>query len=162
MSGKVRRGMQAQWLRRLGVLCGAGRRGDAPTRQLKYIIREEFGEVTNRLHWHALVAGIPQSMVRPTTCMFLMGFWEGIGGGMARIRVYDAAQDGVSYCTKGLEGVKDGHWSQAGANRYEVGKFGSSKDDSLMLIPSRTLLAEWKCAALESGRLTRLHRPGAE
>jgi len=74
--------------------------------------------------------------------MFMMGFWEGIGGGMARCRVYDAGQGAAEYIAKGLEG------ETGGANRYEVGKFG---DETLMLIPSDSLLAKWKRNAAKNG-----------
>lgn len=152
MSAKARHAMQFQWMRRLGAMHGGEKKGAASLRDLRFIIREEFGEQNSRLHWHALVSGLPQSLVRPTTCLFMMGFWEGIGGGMSRVRVFDTAQDGVSYVTKGLEGgIND--WTDQGANRYEIGKF--NQDDTLMLIPSHALLADWKSAARESGRLTR-------
>lgn len=152
MGAKARYAMMFQWFRRLAAMDGGERKGEAALRNLRFIIREEFGEQNSRLHWHALISGLKPSLVRPTTCLFMMGYWEGLGGGMARVRVFDAAQDGASYVIKGLEG--DGtDWTSQGANRYEVGKFNG--DDTLMLIPSRALLAEWKGAARESGRLTR-------
>lgn len=150
--------MQFQWMRRLAAMDQGERKGQAALRNLQFVIREEFGEHTNRLHWHALVSGLKPSLVRPTTCLFMMGYWEGIGGGMARVRVYDAAQDGASYLTKGLEGKGD--WTTSGANAYEVGKFNG--DQTLMLIPSTALLAEWKREAAASRGLTRLLTSGAE
>ena len=148
MSEKVRRSMQFQFLRRLAAMHGGEKSADAAFKDLTWILREEFGEVTNRLHWHALVSGVKSSLVRPTTCLFMMGYWEGIGGGMARIRVYDAGQDGASYVTKGLD---EEAFTSSGANRYEVGKFNG--DESLMLIPSNSLLLQWRGVAFESGRL---------
>jgi hypothetical protein len=148
MSEKVRRSMQFQFLRRLAAMHDGEKSADAAFKDLTWILREEFGEVTNRLHWHALVSGMKSSLVRPTTCLFMMGYWEGIGGGMARIRVYDARQDGASYVTKGLT---EDAFTSSGANRYEVGKFNG--DESLMLIPSNSLLDQWKRTAFESGRL---------
>ncbi len=153
MSAKCRHAMQFQWLRRLAAMDKGERRGGAALRDLRFLIREEFGEATNRLHWHALVSGLKPSLVRSTTCLFMMGYWEGIGGGMSRVRVFDAAQDGTSYMIKGLEATGN-DWTTQGANRYEIGKFNAG--DSLMLIPSRALLSDWRHAALESGRLTRL------
>ncbi len=153
MSAKARHSMQFQWMRRLAAMHQGEKKGDAALRNLRFVIREEFGEQNSRLHWHALVSGLKPSLVRTTTCLFMMGYWEGIGGGMARVRVYDAAQDGVSYVTKGLEG-KESDWSNSGANRYEVGKFNG--DETLMLIPSVSLLSDWRRDARESGRLTRL------
>lgn len=149
--------MQFQWLRRFAAF---GERGQKPQKfsDLQWIIREEFGEQTERLHWHALISGCPKGIVRSTTCLYMMGFWEGIGGGMARVRVYDPRQDGVDYMTKDLGHVD---LSTGGANGYEVGKFSTYKgDDSLMLIPSKSLLSEWKRVAndnrgLRSCTLTR-------
>lgn len=152
MSAKARHSMQFQWMRRLAAMHGGERRGEAALRNLRFIIREELGEQNQRLHWHALVSGLKPSLVTPNTCLFMMGYWEGIGGGMARVRVYDSAQDGLAYTLKGLESTGT-DWTTQGANRYEIAKFNG--DDVLMLIPSHTLLAEWKGAARESGRLTR-------
>lgn len=158
MSEKVRRSMQFQWLRRLAVMDSGARNPSLAWDSLYWVIREEFGEATNRLHWHALCGGLPQGIARPSTCMFMMGYWEGIGGGMSRVRVYDDGQDGSSYITKGLESLE----MLEGANRYEVGKFGTL-DDSLMLIPSKSLLAKWKALCVESGglRLAQARRKSA-
>lgn len=152
MGAKARYAMLFQWLRRLAAMDKGERKGGAALRGLTFIIREEFGEQNHRLHWHALISGLKPSLVRPTTCLFMMGYWEGIGGGMARVRVYNAALDGAEYTLKGLEGGFD-DWTTQGANRYEIGKFNG--DDTLMLIPSHSLLADWRAAARESGRLTR-------
>ncbi len=152
MSAKIRRSMVMQWLRRLGSMDKGERRGDAAMRELLFIVREEFGEQTNRLHWHALIGGIKPSLVTPHTCLFMMGYWEGIGGGMARCRVYDAEQDGAAYTVKELEGI-DPDWSRQGANGYEIRKFNG--DDTLMLIPSTALLATWRRGAAASRGLTR-------
>lgn len=152
MGEKTRRAMQFQFLRRLAAMHGGQKSEDAAFKELTWVLREEFGEVTNRLHWHALVAGLRGSLVRSTTCLFMMGYWEGIGGGMARIRVYDAGQDGASYITKGLN---EDSFTSGGANRYEIGKFNG--DETLMLIPSNSLLNQWKRDAFESGRLRLAH-----
>lgn len=149
MGAKARHAMQFQLLRYLASFGKKERRGDI-LQDTEFVIREEFGEQTERLHWHALVSGLKPSFVRQSTCLLTMGYWMGLGGGMTRIRVYDDARDGSSYVTKGLE---DSDFTKEGANRYEIGKFND--DQVLMLIPSHALLANWRGAALESGRLTR-------
>lgn len=153
MSTKARRAMQMQWLRRLALIGHKNREGllyRTRFEDLEWIIREELGEQTQRLHWHALLSGLPPGIVTPNTCMFSMGYWEGIGGGMARVRVYDPEQDAASYVLKGLEGTSD-KWSVNGANAYEVGKFkGQQGQEPLMLIVSDSLQAKWKRAAWES------------
>ena len=137
----VRRKMQFEFLRKISSMSGVA------WHQLEWVIREEFGEHTDRLHWHFLLNGLPPGMVRSSTCMFLMGFYEGIGGGMARIRTYDDRLSAASYMVKGLDG--------GGANSYEVNKFGfAAADGSVMLIPARSLHRQW-CADLE---LNRRHR----
>jgi hypothetical protein len=144
--------MQFELLRYLGSFGRERRRGQSALNDLRFIIREEFGEQTTRLHWHALVSGIKPSFVRDSTCLLTMGYWMGMGGGMTRIRVFDAEQDAASYMTKGLEDLSI-DTTNVGANRYEVGRFND--DDTLMLIPSNALLADWKREAFESGRLKR-------
>lgn len=132
MSEAVRRKMQFQFLRRVAAL------GKLHFNSLEWVIREEFGEATGRLHWHFLIAGMPAHNVTSNTNLFLMGYWEGMGGGMARIRLYDEGQNAASYICKGLE-------DSSGANAYEVGKFGyTAPDGSVMLIPAQSLLRQWK------------------
>lgn len=153
MSEKIRRGMQFEFLRRLAEM-GGGRRKSSFS-ELLWVIREEFGEVTNRLHWHCLLSGLPKGIISENTCLFMMGFWEGIGGGMSRIRVYNAEADGASYITKGLE-ARD--WTTQGANGYEVGKFRNyQSEESLMLIPSASLTSQWKAATFKSGGFSLPH-----
>lgn len=147
MSEQVRRSMQMKWLRRVSEFTGTKGRA-ASWENLTWVIREEYGESTDRIHWHALVGGLPLGVVKPTTCTYLMGYWEGMGGGMARIRVFDAGQGAAEYMAKGLEG------NMSGANRYEVGKFcprQGAQLEPLMLIPSKTLLAKWKRLAAKDG-----------
>jgi len=66
---------------------------------------------------------------------------------MSRIRVYEDGLNASDYITKGL----DSDFTLNGANSYEVGKFGAKSDGSLMLIPSKSLLASWRrlCTAAE-------------
>lgn len=140
----VRRKVQFEFLRKIASMSGV------PWHQLRWVIREEFGEHGDRLHWHYLLTGLPPGMVRSSTCMFLMGFYEGIGGGMARIRTYDSKLSAASYMLKGLD--------TGGANSYETGKFGfEASDGSVMLIPARSLFSQWK-RELEPNRRQRKAR----
>lgn len=151
MAQKIRRSLQFKLLRRLAAMGQKRGRERSGFDRLTWLVREEFGEATQRLHCHVLISGLPEGVVTTNTCMFLMGFWEGSGGGMARVRVYnEVGQGAASYMTKGLEHVD---FSKQGANSYEVGKFAA--DDSLMLIPSKSLIKQWKetSFASKSGRL---------
>jgi hypothetical protein len=55
-----------------------------------------------------------------------MRFWESLGGGMARARVFDVASEGPQYLLKSLEG----------GDLHESAKFGKRSD----LIASRSLV----------------------
>lgn len=151
MGAKARHSMQFELLRYMGSFGAERRRGNALLNNLQFVIREELGEQGNRLHWHALVTGLKPSYVRTSTCLLSIGYWLGMGGGMAKIRVYEDGLDASSYICKGLEELTFEDTTRNGANRYECGKFNG--DDTLMLIPSRALLATWRRAAFDSGRL---------
>jgi len=107
-------------------------------RSLLWLVRGEFGEIGGRFHYHALIAGLPPSAVTTRRCLSLMSQWESHGGGMARVRLFDDSLDGVSYCLKDV-----GVGALAGANAYELSKFGGACDVTL----SKSLLE-----AFERGR----------
>ncbi len=130
MAERVRRDMQVRLLRRLAEL------GQCHWKAMPWVIREELGEATGRLHWHFLLGGLQPWAVRDSTCLFAMGFWEGLGGGMARIRTYSTGLSAVEYICKGLDS------GGGGANRYELGKFNSA-DGTTALIPARCLARQW-------------------
>ena len=100
-----------------------------PDRFVIWALRQEPGEITGRLHFHFLLAGLPPEAVHVATLMAIKAQWEIIGGGMARVRRYVTQQSdlqGLDYILKCL-GVKDG-----GANLYEVGKFTHSADQVIL------------------------------
>jgi hypothetical protein len=47
-------------------------------------LRQEPGEITGRLHFHFLIAGLPLYAVQDATCMSIKAQWKKLGGGMAR------------------------------------------------------------------------------
>jgi len=104
-------------------------------KRLLWVLRFESGEVTGREHLHALIAGLPAHAVSEKTCFAMMSYWERLGGGMARIRVYDPSLGGVDYIVdsvgeqslRGLaNGSLDSTTDRSRANSYEVGKFGGN------------------------------------
>ncbi len=97
--------------------------------KLIWCLRLESGERTGRRHLHALIAGLPAYVITPRTCLATMSKWELLGGGMARIRVYDATLDGADYILKGLEQAYGK--CREGANFYEFTKFGGTCDVTL-------------------------------
>ncbi len=94
-----------------------------------WALRFELGELTARPHFHALIAVPPASAVSVATCFSFMRTWEKLGGGNARVRVFDAALPGVAYV---LDGV-DEAYRVCGANLYELGKFGGNCDVTLSM-----------------------------
>jgi hypothetical protein len=118
---------------------------------LLWVLRLEEGEITRRRHFHLLIGGLPQWSVKRRSCFALMRTWEGLGGGMARMRIYDPRLAGESYLKKGLgflstkdstDGVVTSmpaaHKTLEGANAYELGKFGS--EEVLELTCSRSVI----------------------
>jgi hypothetical protein len=112
---------------------------------LPFCLRQEEGEHFGRRHFHVLLGGLPKKAVTIQTCMALKTWWEGFlprlnpktkkwfevknpstvaGGGMARIRLFDPALNGVDYVTKCL--------CLSGADAYESAKFGC-KSSGLIL-----------------------------
>jgi hypothetical protein len=102
---------------------------------IRWALRYELGEVTQRPHFHALVAGLPASAANVATCFSIMRTWEKHGGGQARVRVYDSTLAGVEYI---LKGVDEAYFS-CGNNWYELGKFGGRCSVTLSVSLSRHL-----------------------
>jgi len=100
--------------------------------KILWALRYELGEQTGRPHFHALIAGLPNSAVQTRTCFSFMKIWEELRGGNARVRVYEPALAGVEYVLKGV----DEAYKNNGANLYELHKFGKSCDVML----SRSLI----------------------
>lgn len=86
--------------------------------RLLWCLREEAGEIGGRMHLHALIGGVPAALVNERTCFWLMHQWGELGGGWARIRVYDETLPGVEYVVKDM--LESGI---TGANAYESTKF---------------------------------------
>lgn len=94
-----------------------------------WALRYEIGEQTGRPHFHALIAGLPNTAVHSATCFSFMRIWEKHRGGNARVRVYDPTLAGVEYVLKGV----DEAFTTAGANWYELNKFGMRCDVMLSM-----------------------------
>jgi len=89
-----------------------------------WCLRIESGEITGRLHLHALIAGFPEHALTTATCFSFMRIWEGLNGGMARVSLYSPLLDGVGYVLKGCEA----EYQRAGGDFYETQKFGKRCD----------------------------------
>jgi hypothetical protein len=117
-------------------------------KRMMWVLRREHGEATGRYHFHALLAGLPPHVVHQGTCLATMKIWERVGGGMARVTVYNPSLDGVDYILKeGDEQIRSSASRRAG-DYHELTKFGGTCD--LMLSESlcehlfqRTLVGKW-------------------
>ena len=84
---------------------------------LTWCRREERGDMFGRLHQHFLLRLEDRSFVNLGTCFTLAAKWEHeMGGGMARIRLFDPSLAGVDYTCKNL----------GGGDTYEAKKFNET------------------------------------
>jgi hypothetical protein len=110
--------------------------------RLAWCRREELGEHLGRRHYHFLLTGLPARAASIATCFFLMKTWEKMGGGMARVRLYDQGQDGLAYLTKCL----------SGQDAYETSKFAEGlshltlSDGLLRMLRARPVMGERRLA----------------
>ena len=100
-------------------------------KKMVWVLRLEAGERTGRLHYHAVIAGLPPSAVQTATCFALMRTWKHKGGGHARITVYNPSLDGLDYLTKGIEERASLLAARYAGDYYELTKFGGSCDVTL-------------------------------
>jgi len=125
LADKVKYSLLFAWLREVA------KRSGVSFKRLKWLCRQEAGEITGRLHFHLLLGGLPPDYVTIANCFRLMVLWdhepekkapnyEGkkLRVGMARVRKFSSDLDGVGYV---LKGFKDNLLS--GADIYEFSKF---------------------------------------
>lgn len=98
-----------------------------------WALRLEKGEISGRNHFHFLMTSLPAFAVCEATAFAMMAQWEALGGGMARIRIFDRQLNGADYITKCI-GID-------GADSYESSKFGAN-GCHLMLSKSFHLLLQ--------------------
>jgi hypothetical protein len=118
--------------------------------KLLWCLRQEQGELTGRRHFHYLIAGAPASLVYLTTCFWLQDKWEKLGGGMARVHVFDPRLNAGAYILK-QSGLDD---ASLGGDAYESAKF-SGKACELLLADRLWEVAQWR-SGYERARLARL------
>ena len=118
--------------------------------KLLWCLRQEQGESFGRRHFHYLLGGLPQQAVTISTCMAQKSAWEkflpckkgevpklnpawNVGGGMARVRLFDHSRNGVGYVSECL--------SMGGADVYESAKFGAASSGLMLSKGAQALLA---------------------
>jgi hypothetical protein len=97
--------------------------------KILWCLRRERGESTGRLHQHAVIAGLPSS-AGARNCLALMSQWESLGGGIARVSVYNSSLDGLDYILKG-SGLTESKATRWAGDYHELSKFGGSCDVTL-------------------------------
>ena len=123
---------------------------DLRFRYLLWCLRQERGEVSGRRHFHLLLAGVRGTLVNQTTCFWLMDKWEKLGGGMARIHVFDSRLNAGSYILKRCGFSRN---AVDLGDAYESAKF-ASKACELMLADRVWKVAGWR-SGYEGARLAR-------
>ena len=83
--------------------------------ELLWVSRRERGETFGRLHLHLLIGGASPNWCNVGMCFQLMRSWEAIGGGMARVHLFNARLNAGEYLIK-----PD---SFEGGEAYESSKF---------------------------------------
>jgi hypothetical protein len=97
--------------------------------RILWCLRRERGESTGRLHQHAVIAGLhPYAGAR--NCLALMSQWESLGGGIARVSVYNSSLDGLDYILKG-SGLTESKATRWAGDYHALSKFGGSCDVTL-------------------------------
>ena len=91
-------------------------------KKLLWVRRRERGETFGREHLHLLIGGVLQRKVTRWSCFHLTDLWEGLGGGMARVALFDARLNAGDYLTKPESFVDPGMI-------YEFGKFDNRTAD---------------------------------
>ena len=94
-----------------------------------WCLRRELGESTGRPHLHAVIAGLPP-FAGGRNCLALMSQWESLGGGIARVSVYNSSLDGLDYILKG-SGLTESTAKRWAGDYHELSKFGGSCDVTL-------------------------------
>lgn len=110
---RVRLSIFFAWVR---TICGWHR---VHFKRLVWCLRQERGETFGRRHFHSLISGLPRHTIHEDTCFAMKNQWEKVGGGMARVNLYDPTLNGEGYILKCLGMTTDP------GDVYESSKFGS-------------------------------------
>jgi len=104
MPESVRYKILFAWLRAVAHDCRV------PFRKLIWCSRLEAGEVGGRLHFHALLAGLPDGIPDDTAARFHVGsLWAKKGGGFSQVWPYAARSNMCSYILKPERADKTAH-----------------------------------------------------
>lgn len=116
---------------------------------LKWCIRWERGELFQRMHCHALIAGVPFAYVNTTSLVRQGWAWGKVGGGLPDVRLYNPTlreSAGLEYVLSGL----------SGADVYETSKFGASTSE---LTVSESIIRLIAASRGRAARTSQEHSP---
>jgi len=82
------------------VLRAVIRRRRAYFPDLLWCLRQEYGDLGKRVHFHFLLAGLPPRAISAVACRQFETMWKRKGGGTAVVEVFDPALGGVAYALK--------------------------------------------------------------
>lgn len=104
------------WLRQVCKLA------NTPFRSMLWVLREERGEATGRLHYHLLLSKT-RLPLNSESCFALMRVWSRkLSNGLARSHVFNRSLCGSAYVSKCLSGE-----GAIGGDDYEGRKFGTAE-----------------------------------
>lgn len=67
---------------------------------LIWCLRQEYGDLGGRVHFHFLLAGLPPRAMSVLACRQFEALWKRKGGGTAVVEVFAPALGGVGYALK--------------------------------------------------------------
>jgi len=100
-------------------------------KKLLWVVRQERGETFGRLHYHALIAGLPSHFKGWVTCNSTEKLWVKFGGGHAKVTVYNPTLSGVDYILKEGDEMARSLATRWAGDYHELTKFGGSCDLTL-------------------------------
>lgn len=109
-----------------GYLYRVARLAGVQFSQLAWVLRAEQGEIGGRHHFHYLLSRTNMPLTVSSNFR-LMKLWEQMGGGMARVHVFDRLLCGPEYIGKCLSGV-----GTVAGDFYESSKFGLTAEHPII------------------------------
>ena len=100
-------------------------------KKVLWVCRQERGESFGRLHYHALIAGLPLQFKNWVTCNSTEKLWAKFGGGHARVTEYNPTLTGVDYILKEGDEKARSLAARWAGDYHELTKFGGSCDLTL-------------------------------
>lgn len=130
LSERIRLSMWFAFFRQIAAHNGVHRK------DLLWCLRLERGDSFGRLHFHFLIAGLPEQGVSMGNRFAMRALWKRLGGGISRIDLYDSRLHGLPYIA-GLLNYPASDIGSTGSMAYESAKFGAARS---VLMLSKSVL----------------------